>query len=67
MDGLLMQIGRLAGALGVLLSVVAGGARLAGRYVLGPVQAGTLLVVGMAAMILACLCLLTVLTNRVRP
>jgi hypothetical protein len=66
MDDFLLLIGRSAGIVGVLLSVVAGAMRGTGAYALGSFQAGTLLLVGMAAMIVGCLCFLTVLTNRGR-
>ena len=65
MDDFLLWVGRLAGMVGVLISAIAGATRGAGVYALGNFQAGTLLLVGMAAMIAGCLCFLTVLTNRV--
>ena len=64
MDDLLLRIGRVAGVGGVLLCAVAAIARISGQYWLGSFQAGTLLQVGMAAMIAACLCFLTVLVER---
>lgn len=66
MDDFLLWIGRLAGIVGVLIAVVAGATRSTGAYALGSFQAGTLLLVGIAAMIAGCLCFLTVLTNRER-
>ncbi len=66
MDDFLLWIGRLAGMVGMLVSAVAGATRSTGAYALGNFQAGTLLLVGMAAMIAGCLCFLTVLTNRTR-
>jgi hypothetical protein len=66
MDNFLLRIGRLAGIVGVLISAVAGATRGVGAYALGNFQAGTLLLVGMAAMIAGCLCFLTVLTNGER-
>ena len=64
MDDVLLWIGRAAGIVGVVVSVVAGVSRGMGAYVLGNFEAGTLLLVGMAAMIAGCLCFLAVLTNR---
>ena len=55
MQVFLLWIGRLAGALGVLLSAVAVLTRLAGSYQLGSFQALTLLQGGTAVMVLACL------------
>jgi hypothetical protein len=66
MDDLLLLIGRSAGIVGALISAVAGATRATGAYALGNFQAGTLLLVGMAAMMVGCLCFLTVLTNRER-
>jgi hypothetical protein len=66
MDDFLLLIARAAGIVGVLISTVAGATRGTGAYTLGNFQAGTLLLVGMAAMIVGCLCFLTVLTNRER-
>lgn len=66
MDDFLLWIGRLAGIVGVLVSVIAGATRGAGVYALGNFQVGTLLLVGMAAMIGGCLWFLTVLTNHER-
>lgn len=64
MKNFLLWMGRLAGAGGLLLCAVAMGARLAGSYVLGIFQLGTLLQAGMAGMIAGCFCLLLVLTLR---
>jgi hypothetical protein len=66
MDDFLLLIGRAAGIVGVLISAVAGATRGTGGYTLGSFQAGTLLLVGMAAMIVGCLCFLNVLANRER-
>ena len=66
MDDFLLLIGRSAGIVGVLICAVAGATRGTGAYAVGNFQAGTLLLVGMAAMIAGCLCFLTVLTNRAR-
>lgn len=64
MTNVLLWLGRIAGIAGALISVVAVMVRLSGRYWLGGFQVGTLLQAGMAAMLLACLCLLATLTAR---
>jgi hypothetical protein len=55
MSALLLWIATLAGVAGVLLSMVAVGDRIGGAFWLGGFQSGTLLLAGMAAMLLACL------------
>ncbi len=64
MEIALLWIGRLAGLAGVLMCLIAGGARLSGAFWIAGFQAGTLLQAGMAAMILGCLAHLIVLTAR---
>jgi hypothetical protein len=64
METSLLWIGRLAGLVGVLLSLIAVGVRLTGVFWIGGFQAGTLLQAGIAAMILGCLAHLVVLTAR---
>jgi hypothetical protein len=64
METLLIWTGRLAGLAGVVLCVIAGAARLSGAYWLGQFQATTLLQVGVAGMVLGCLCLLMALLER---
>ena len=64
METSLLWIGRLAGALGVLLCLIAIGARLTGAFWIAGFQAGTVLQAGMAAMLLGCLAHLVVLTQR---
>lgn len=64
MERLLVWIGRVAGGGGVLVCAVAAAVRLSGQYWLGGLQVGTLLLAGVAAMSLGCLCLLEVLTER---
>ena len=64
MHGMLLWIGRVAGLLGVGLSVVAGAARLSGSYQLGNFQALTLLDAGTAAMVMGCLAYLASLAER---
>ncbi|GIX28409.1 MAG: hypothetical protein KatS3mg123_2290 [Burkholderiales bacterium] len=65
METLLLWIGRLAGLAGVLVCAVAVAVRLSGAYWLAGFQAGTLLLAGMAAMLMGCLSLLMLLTSRV--
>lgn len=64
METSLLWIGRLAGVLGVLICLIAVGARLAGAFWIAGFQAGTLLQAGIAAMVLGCLAHLVVLTAR---
>jgi hypothetical protein len=65
METLLISTGRLAGLVGVVLCVIAGGVRLSGAYWLGGFQVITLLQAGIASMVLGCLCLLMVLLERI--
>lgn len=64
MQDVLVWIGRLAGVAGVALCAVAVVARLIGAFWLGGFQVGTLLQVGVAAMVLGCLGYLAALTER---
>jgi hypothetical protein len=64
MEMLLLWIGRLAGLVGVVVCLIAIGARLAGMFWIAGLQAGTLLQAGIAAMVLGCLAHLVVLTLR---
>jgi hypothetical protein len=66
MEILLLWIGRLAGLGGVALCVWAAYNRMAGSWFVGGFQIGTLLQAGTMAMLIACFCLLVVLTNRPR-
>jgi hypothetical protein len=66
MEGILLWLGRIAGIAGLGLSVWAAAARLQGAYFAGGFQIGTLLMVGITGMIIACFCLLVVLTMRPR-
>jgi hypothetical protein len=66
MQSILLWIGRIAGIAGLLLSAWATVARLQGAYFAAGFQVGTLLLVGMTGMIVACFCLLFVLTMRPR-
>lgn len=67
MNNLLLWLGRLAGLAGLLLCVVALGARLSGQYFLGGFQLGTLLWVGTAGLAAGCFGLLLSLTARPKP
>lgn len=67
MESLLLWIGRIAGVAGLILSAWAAYSRMTGAYFAGGFQIGTLLLVGMTGMIIACFCLLLVLTRRPRP
>jgi len=64
MAGIMVTIGRIAGALGVLLTLGSGAARIAGLFWVGSFSTGTLLLGGMAAMLIGCLALLTALTAQ---
>ena len=66
MDILLLWVGRLAGLGGVLLCVWAVYNRLGGSFFASGFQVGTLLQAGTASILVGCLCLLIVLTNRPR-
>jgi hypothetical protein len=52
---LLLWIGRIGGAVGVLLCVIAVLARIRGMFGLAGFQVGTVLLAGMAAMLVGCL------------
>jgi hypothetical protein len=66
MESLLLWMGRIAGIVGLALSAWAAYQRLTGAYFTGGFQVGTLLLAGMTGMLVACLCLLLVLTQRPR-
>jgi hypothetical protein len=66
MQEVLVWIGRLAGIAGVALCGVAVAARALGAFWLGGFQVGTLLQVGVAAMVLGCLSFLAALTERLK-
>ena len=66
MESLLLWMGRIAGVLGIAISIWAAFSRLTGGYYVGGFQIGTLLLAGMTAMLVACICFLMVLTDRVR-
>ena len=64
MNNALLWLGRGAGVIGALLCAVAIVTRVAGKYLLGDFQVGTLLLAGSAAMIAGCFCFLWMLTQR---
>jgi hypothetical protein len=61
---LLLWIGRIAGAVGLLLCVIAVLARIRGMYGLAGFQVGTVLLAGMAAMLVGCLGYLAAIAER---
>jgi len=63
-QNLLLWIGRLGGAGGVVVCAVAIVARMRGVYGLAGFQTGTLLIAGMAAMLLGCLGYLAALAEQ---
>jgi hypothetical protein len=66
MESLLLWMGRIAGIVGLAISALAAYQRLTGAYFAGGFQVGTLLLAGITGMLVACLCLLLVLTERSR-
>jgi len=64
MSNLINLVGNIAGILGVATCAVAGLVRLSGHYELAGYGAGTLLLVGTALMVLACLTKLHLLGQR---
>jgi hypothetical protein len=62
----LLWLGRIGGGLGLALTAAALVLRLAGRYIAGGFQVGTLLLVGVAAMVAGCLGYLAYLAERRR-
>jgi hypothetical protein len=65
-EKLLLWIGRLGGVVGVIMCAVAVWARLRGSYTLAGFQVGTLLLAGMAAMLVGCLGYLAAVAERRR-
>lgn len=57
----LIWLGRSAGAIGFILCLASGLARLVGRHWLGDFEAATVLLIGIGGMVLGCFCLLQVL------
>ncbi len=66
MEILLLWIGRISGIAGVGLCGWAAYGRLTGAYFVGGFQVGTILLAGMAAILVACFFLLLVLTDESR-
>lgn len=64
MDNLLLWVARLAGSFGALLTTLTMVARLGRIWYLGGVSVGTLLMAGIAGMVLGCLAYLAVLVER---
>jgi hypothetical protein len=64
MEKLLLWIGRLAGLVGIVVCAVAVVVRASGKFTLGNFQVGTMLLAGMAIMLVACLGYLAVLAER---
>ena len=64
MQTALIWFGRFAAITATVVSAVAVGFRLTGRYFVGDLQVGTLLNVGMLGMLFACVCFLVSLTAR---
>jgi len=62
----LLRGGQSVGLLGILLMVIAVVARLAGRFMLGNIQTGTLLVAGIGAVVIGCFLLLWFIADRGR-
>jgi len=67
MEALQLWAARIAGVAGVVLSLVAVFARLAGKFWVGSVQTGTLLQAGVAAMVAGCLAYVALLAERSPP
>ena len=66
MENLLRWIGRLGGAAGIVICAVAVLGRLRGVYNLAGFQIGTLLLAGIAAMLVGCLGYLAAIAERPR-
>ena len=66
MEDKLLLIGRIAGLLGLLLVVAAVLARVAGVFMVGPLQTGTLMMAGVAGLATGCFFLLWSMSARPR-
>jgi hypothetical protein len=64
MDRILLRGGQVAGVVGMLLIAVSFVARLAGKFTLGPLATGTLLLAGVAAVVVGCFLLLWLLADN---
>lgn len=67
MENLLLWIGRCAGLAGAAMSLVAMATRLSGHFWIAGLPAASLLLGGMASMLVACLAYLAVLAEPQRP
>ena len=63
---LLMWVGRLAGLVGMLMTLAAVTARLGGAYQLGSFDASTVLTAGIAAMVAGCLAYVASVAEQAR-
>ena len=66
MENFLLWMGRIAALAGVFVCVCAVYGRLTGTYYFGGFQVGTLLQAGIVALLVACVCFLTILIERPR-
>jgi hypothetical protein len=66
MESLLLWIGRIAGIVGVVVCAAAAVARASAIWGIAGVPVGTVFQAGMAAMILACLAYVSLLTEGAR-
>ena len=66
LENLLLWIGRLGGVVGFAITVIAVVARLQGSFLLGSFQVGTLLLAGIAGMVIGCLAYAAALAERPR-
>lgn len=64
MGNVMLWLGRLAGVAGFVVFVIAVATRARGLYAVGGYQAGTLLLVGIALMVLGCLAYLGFIAER---
>jgi hypothetical protein len=62
MRHLLLWVGRASGVAGIVICAIALFARIRSDYYVASIQVGTLFQLGIAAMVLACLSLLLVIT-----
>lgn len=64
MDKMIAQGGNIVGIAGVLLTAVAGGARVMGQYYIGGFETMTLFVGGMGLMLIGCVAMLHGLSRQ---
>lgn len=64
MDKMIAQGGNIVGIAGVLLTAVAGGARVMGQYYIGSFETMTLFVGGMGLMLIGCVAMLHGLSRQ---